>query len=210
MRIDAYTHFFPKKFFDKMKEVAGDYKDMGKRVRSLPALYDLDFRKKIVDGPQGLSADPVLSAAAARKFASPTQIDEIIRSIINDGFAELIAKERDHFPGWVAQVSLAAPDAGAAEARARDQGRRARRADLHQRRRQADRPAGIRAVLGQDERARQAGLDSSRRAARRRPTIRCTRRSRSTKSGGGSAGPTRPPAPWRGWCGPRPSTSIPT
>ena len=31
-------------------EVAGDYKDMGKRVRSLPALYDLDFRKKIVDG----------------------------------------------------------------------------------------------------------------------------------------------------------------
>jgi hypothetical protein len=22
--------------------------------------------------------------------------------LINDGFAELIAKERDHFPGWVA------------------------------------------------------------------------------------------------------------
>ena len=50
MRIDAYTHFFPKKFFDKINEVAGDYKDMGKRVRSLPALYDLDYRKKIVDG----------------------------------------------------------------------------------------------------------------------------------------------------------------
>src|SRR5262244_3187805 len=42
MRIDAYTHFFPKRFFDKMTEIAGDYKDMGKRVRSLPALYDLD------------------------------------------------------------------------------------------------------------------------------------------------------------------------
>ena len=50
MRIDAYTHFFPKKFFDKLDDVAGDYKDMGKRVRSLPALYDLDVRKKIVDG----------------------------------------------------------------------------------------------------------------------------------------------------------------
>jgi len=24
MRIDAYTHFFPKKFFDKLNEVAGD------------------------------------------------------------------------------------------------------------------------------------------------------------------------------------------
>ena len=50
MRVDAYTHFFPQKFFDKLNEVAGDYKDMGKRVRSLPALFDLDVRKKIVDG----------------------------------------------------------------------------------------------------------------------------------------------------------------
>ena len=43
MRIDAYTHFFPKKFFDKLNEVASDYKDMGKRVRSLPApIADLE------------------------------------------------------------------------------------------------------------------------------------------------------------------------
>ena len=49
MRVDAYTHFFPKKFFDKLNEVAGDYKDMGKRIRSLPALFDIDVRKKIVD-----------------------------------------------------------------------------------------------------------------------------------------------------------------
>ena len=50
MRIDAYTHFFPKKFFDMLGEAAADYPDMGKRVRSLPALYDLGVRKKIVDG----------------------------------------------------------------------------------------------------------------------------------------------------------------
>ena len=50
MRIDAYTHFFPKRFFDKLDDVAADYRDMGKRVRSLPALYDLDVRKRIVDG----------------------------------------------------------------------------------------------------------------------------------------------------------------
>src|SRR6185295_10975091 len=40
---------------------------------------------------------------------------ELIR-MINDGFAELCAKERDHFPGWVAQVSLDTPDAGVGEA----------------------------------------------------------------------------------------------
>ena len=50
MRVDAYTHFFPQKFFDKLEQEIGDYKDMGKRVRSLPALFDVDVRKKIVDG----------------------------------------------------------------------------------------------------------------------------------------------------------------
>src|SRR3954451_21211331 len=116
MRVDAYTHFFPKKFFDRMMEVAGDYKDMGKRVRALPALYDLDTRKKIVDGHKDYQQILSYPQPPIETFAkTPAEIDELIR-LINDGFAELIAKEKDHFPGWVAQISLASPDAGAAEA----------------------------------------------------------------------------------------------
>jgi len=99
MRIDAYTHFFPKKFFDKMQEVAGDYKDMGKRVRSLPALFDLDHRKKMVDGFKDYQQILSYPQPPVETFAkTPAQIDELIR-LINDGFAELCAKERDHFPG---------------------------------------------------------------------------------------------------------------
>ena len=116
MRIDAYTHFFPKKFFDMLNDVAADYKDMGKRVRSLPALYDLDVRKKIVDGHKDYQQILSYPQPAIEKFAkSGADIDMFCR-VINDGFAELIAKEKDHFPGWVAHVSLAAPDAGVAEA----------------------------------------------------------------------------------------------
>ena len=116
MRIDAYTHFFPKKFFDKLNEVAGDYKDMGKRVRSLPALYDVEVRKKIVDGHEDYQQILSYPQPTIEKFAkTPADIDEFCR-IINDGFAELCAMEKDHFPGWVAQISLAAPDAGVAEA----------------------------------------------------------------------------------------------
>ena len=93
MRIDAYTHFFPKKFFDKMQDMAGDYKDMGKRVRSLPALFDVDVRKKIVDGHKDYQQILSYPQPPVEKFAkTPAQIDEIIR-IINDGFAELCAKE---------------------------------------------------------------------------------------------------------------------
>jgi aminocarboxymuconate-semialdehyde decarboxylase len=116
MRIDAYTHFFPKTFFDKLTEGAADYKDMGKRVRSLPALYDIGVRKKIVDGHKDYQQILVYPQPPVEEFAkNPAHIDEFCR-MINDGFAELTAKEKDHFPGWVAQVSLAAPDAGIAEA----------------------------------------------------------------------------------------------
>ena len=105
MRIDAYTHFFPKPFFDRMMEIAGEYKDMGKRVRSLPALYDLDHRKKMVDMYPDYQQILSYPQPPLEVFA-PDKIDELCK-LINDGFAELIEKERDHCPGWVAQVSLA-------------------------------------------------------------------------------------------------------
>jgi aminocarboxymuconate-semialdehyde decarboxylase len=115
MRIDAYTHFFPKKFFDKMSDIAGDYKDMGKRVRALPALFDLDHRKKIVDLYPDYAQILSYPQPPIEKLAQGGAIDELC-VLINDGFAELCAKERRHFPGWVAQVSLAGSDAGAGEA----------------------------------------------------------------------------------------------
>ena len=116
MRIDAYTHFFPKQFFDTMIEVAGQYKDMGKRVRAIPALHDLDARKKIIDTHKDYAQIIAYPQPPIEKLAkSPQQIDEFVR-IINDGFAELCAKESQYFPGWIAQISLDAPDAGVAEA----------------------------------------------------------------------------------------------
>src|ERR1700683_4217999 len=116
MRVGAYTHFFPKRIHATLIAMPVDYKDMGKRVRSLPALYDLDVRKKIVDGHKDYQQILSYTQPPIELIAqTPAQIDEFCR-IINDGFAELIAKEKDHFPGWVAQVSLAAADAGVGEA----------------------------------------------------------------------------------------------
>ena len=116
MRVDAYTHFFPKKFFDRMLEVAGQYKDMGKRVRAIPALHDLDARKKIIDTHKDYAQVIAYPQPPIERLAkSPQQIDEFVR-IINDDFAELCARKRQYSRGWIAQVSLGAPDAGVAEA----------------------------------------------------------------------------------------------
>ena len=196
MRIDAYTHFFPKKFFDKLNEVAGDYKDMGKRVRSLPALFDLDVRKKIVDGHKDYQQILSYPQPPIEKFAkTPADIDEFCR-IINDGFAELVRQGEGSFPGLGgARFACGAAMPASPKRSARSKSWRARRADLHQRRRQADRPAGIPAVLEKDERARQADLAASG-ARRRNAGLSSTRRNRCTRSGGPSAGPTRPPPPW--------------
>ena len=49
-KVDVFNHFFPVRYFEKMLEVAGSYADMGKRVRNIPCLTDLDLRFKIMDG----------------------------------------------------------------------------------------------------------------------------------------------------------------
>ncbi len=116
MRIDAYTHFIPEKFFNKL--VDSGYPDIGKRMREVPCIYDLEIRRQVVDTfddyAQILSYPmPPLENIAK---GDGKQADELAK-MINDGFVEICAKYPDYFPGWVAQVSLSAPDAGVAEAK---------------------------------------------------------------------------------------------
>ena len=47
--IDAFNHFFPKRFFAGVLDTPAAQKDMGKRVRGIPALWDLDQRLRIVE-----------------------------------------------------------------------------------------------------------------------------------------------------------------
>ena len=47
MRIDAFNHFFPKAYFDKLLQSGPP--DIGKRATELPALHDLDVRRRIID-----------------------------------------------------------------------------------------------------------------------------------------------------------------
>jgi uncharacterized protein len=114
MRIDAYTHFIPKKFFDEVIEKGG-HADIGKRVREIPCIHDLEVRKKVVDQFKDYAQivsypQPPLEIMASK----PEQAEEYAK-IVNDGFADMCAKNSDRFPGWVAQAALTAPEAGARE-----------------------------------------------------------------------------------------------
>jgi aminocarboxymuconate-semialdehyde decarboxylase len=115
MRIDAYTHFIPNRFYKEVMS-AGDHKDIGKRMMGVPSIYDVNIRKKVVDKFKDYAqilSYPMPPFELMTK--SPAQAEEYAK-IVNDGFAELCAKESDHFPGWVAQAPMFAPDVGVREA----------------------------------------------------------------------------------------------
>jgi predicted TIM-barrel fold metal-dependent hydrolase len=114
MRLDAYTHFIPKKFLERMEQVAGDQKDIGKRMRGVPSIYDLDVRNKVVDGFADYAQILSYPMPPLEHFAKPPHLEELLK-LINDGFAEICAKDPTRYPGWVAQTSLALPDAGVGE-----------------------------------------------------------------------------------------------
>jgi len=114
MRVDAYTHFIPEKFFAAVEKIPGAGTDIGKRMRGIPCVYDLDERRRVV----GLFKDyaQILSypMPPLESFAAPSEVDGLCR-LINDGFADIVRKHAE-FPGFVAQVSLASPNGAIKEA----------------------------------------------------------------------------------------------
>jgi uncharacterized protein len=112
--IDAFNHFFPKRFFAGVLETPAAQKDMGKRVRGIPALYDLDKRLAIVDQFPDYSQILSLSMPAIDRLWGPAKAPRWA-TIGNDELAELCAKHPDRFPGWAASLAMNAPDAAVKE-----------------------------------------------------------------------------------------------
>ena len=115
MRIDAFTHFMPSRMFKKL--VDSGYPDIGKRMREVPCIHDLDERRRVVDTfkdyAQILSYPMPPLEVLAKGDGAQVAADA---KMINDEFAEICGKHADHFPGWVAQGALGAADGGVAEA----------------------------------------------------------------------------------------------
>ena len=115
MRIDAYTHFIPEKYFARVLNIPGAPPDIGKRVREVPCIHDLDVRRKIVDMFDDYAQILSYPMPPPERLCKPEQLEELIQ-LVNDGFAEIVAKHSDRFPGFVAQAALLAPDGGVREA----------------------------------------------------------------------------------------------
>ena len=113
-KIDIFNHIFPKSFFDKMIEVAPNQKDIGKRVRSVPVIVDLEKRFRVMDQFEDYVQVICLPNPPLEVLGSP-DVTSKLAQIANDGMAEYVAKYPDRFPGFIASLSLSNPDAALIE-----------------------------------------------------------------------------------------------
>ena len=93
---------------------------LGKRTsasgcRSLPALYGLDLRLKVVDQFPDYTQVLSLGLPMVDRLWGPDQTPEMAK-LANDGLAEVCAKHPDRFVGYTAVVPMNAPEAAAKEA----------------------------------------------------------------------------------------------
>src|SRR5215470_13919900 len=113
--IDAFNHVFPKRFFDRLLASPAAARDLGKRARGIPALFDIGERLRVVAAFADYSQILSLGMPAIDRMATPGEAPEWAR-VGNDGLAELVAKYPDRFAGYAASLPMNAPEAAAKEA----------------------------------------------------------------------------------------------
>jgi len=114
MKIDIFNHIFPKIFYDKMMEIAPNIADLGKRVRGVPVLFDLDARFRMMDEFDEYAQVICMPGPPLEVIAGPDVTPELAKAA-NDGLAEYVAKYPDRFPAFIASMPMNDPDAAAAE-----------------------------------------------------------------------------------------------
>src|SRR5260370_476511 len=114
MKIDLFNHFFPKRYFEEFIDSGFVGKDMGKRVRNVPTISDLDARFRVMDEFGEYCQFLTLPAPPIEAMAGPEKSPELAR-IANDGLAELVRKYPDRFIGFGASLPWNNPDAALQE-----------------------------------------------------------------------------------------------
>jgi predicted TIM-barrel fold metal-dependent hydrolase len=115
LKIDVFNHLLPKRYFDKMNEVAPGLEDIGKRVRNVPVLMDVDARLRMVEEFGDDYRQVLTVAAPPLELLAGPEVTPELATIANDEMAELVSAH-DRFAGFVASLPLNNPDASVEEA----------------------------------------------------------------------------------------------
>jgi uncharacterized protein len=115
MIIDIYTHIFPDRFFQELERGSPKLGNMGKRLRSVKKLFDLDARFREMDEIGNYRQIISLPNPPIEDIAEGEVAKNLAR-VANDSMADLCARHPDRFPAFAAAVSLDDVDAAMREA----------------------------------------------------------------------------------------------
>ena len=113
-KLDVFNHIYPKQYFDLMMAVAPTFKDIGKRMRNIPMLVDLDERFRVMDRFEEYQQVLSIATPPIEVFSRGQDSVDLARAA-NDGMAALVGKYPDRFPGFVASLPLGDADAAMRE-----------------------------------------------------------------------------------------------
>jgi predicted TIM-barrel fold metal-dependent hydrolase len=114
--VDMYCHIFPDRFFREMSKVAPGLEDIGKRLRGITKLFDLDERFREMDQFGDYRQVISLPNPPIEELATPASGLALAR-VGNDAMAELCQRHADRFPAFVGAVCLTDVAGSIAEAR---------------------------------------------------------------------------------------------
>jgi len=110
MKIDIYPHILPQRYFDALEAGAGATHPIMRRMRSVPVLYDLERRFRIMDGYPDYRQVLTLAAPPPHEVGDANREAELA-SLANDEMAALVDRYPDRFLAFVASVPQNNPDA---------------------------------------------------------------------------------------------------
>ena len=204
--IDIYCHIFPDRYFQEMARVAPNLENIGKRLRGVTKLFDLDARFKEMDEFGDYRQIISLPNPAIEDIAPPNVGLNLAR-IANDAMGELCRKYPQRFPAFAAALCMTDVEGTVAEARraVTDLGARGVLLYTNVAGRPLDDPA-FEPIF-----ATMAELDlpiCCTPSARRRYLTTRPRRNRALKCGGAFTGPMKRLSQWFAWCSPACSIVI--
>jgi uncharacterized protein len=114
--IDVFAHIFPERYFAEMTNASASVGSLAERFRAIPPLFDLGARFHQMDGiGEGYKQVISLPNPPIEDMSQGAVATQLARAG-NDAMAELVAKHRDRFPGFIAALNLHDVDAAVSEA----------------------------------------------------------------------------------------------
>jgi uncharacterized protein len=103
--IDIYCHIYPDRYYEEMTKVSPQLGNIGRRLRSIRKLFDLDERFREMDQFGDYRQIISLPNPPIEDIAGG-DIGLALARIANDAMADLCARHTERFPGFVAALSL--------------------------------------------------------------------------------------------------------